>query len=458
MIQNTNTASDLLSDNAQSLSSDALSSLKTHFDNDSHNRLMQNAITVTDIKQIATNRNIVVNMDNSFSNKLDDWSVTSQKQSGRCWLFAGTNMLRAGTMAKMNIKDFEFSQNYLFFWDKLERANYFLESIIDTAANPNGDRTVDHLLMDPIGDGGQWNMFVSLIKKYGLIPKAAMPETQSSSCSPAMNNALSMTLRKGAMQIRTLHAENNNIESLRKTKQEILTIIYRILSIHLGTPPTHFDWQYRDKDDAFFRDDKITPLAFVKKYVTLDVDEYVCLVNDPRETSPYNKTYTVGYLGNVVGGDDIRYLNVDIQVIKDLTRETILGNDPVWFGCDVGPQMSRDLGLWDKTLFDYDSIYNSKMNFEKGKRLLYKQSAMTHAMLFTGVDIFKDQTRRWRVENSWGKENGLKGFYIMNDSWFDEYVFEVAVKKSLLSDELQQVLTQPPIVLPPWDPMGSLAC
>jgi bleomycin hydrolase len=372
-------------------------------------------------------------------------------------MFAGTNLLRVAAMKKMNLKDFQFSQNYLFFWDKIERSNYFLEAVIDTADRPDGDRTVDFLLSSPIGDGGQWNMFVSLVKKHGLAPKAAMPETQSSSNSRMMNKMLQAKLREGAKRLRDLHAQGRTTKQMRQLKHEILAVIYRILCIHLGTPPKRFDWQWHDEDDKFHRDGKMTPQEFAQKYLALDLGEYVCLVHDPRPSNPFGRNFTVAYLGNVVGGDPIRYLNVEIDLIKDLTKRTLLNGEPVWFGCDVGPQMSRELGIWDKRLFDYEGVYDTKFTLNKAERLIYHQSRMTHAMLFTGVDLIEDEPRRWRVENSWGEEVGKEGFFIMNDSWFDEYVFEVALRKSLLPEKLRQALELEPIVLPPWDPMGSLA-
>jgi len=427
------------------------------FDSEPHHRQMQNAVTVTSVDKLALNRAVVTGIDDSFSCKLDDWVVTNQKNTGRCWIFAGTNLLRVGAMKKLNLKEFEFSQSYVFFWDKIERANYFLESVIDTAGRPDGDRTVDFLLANVLGDGGQWNMFANLIRKHGLVPKTAMPESESSSNSNMMNRALKAKLRESAKRLRDMHAEGASVTKLRDAKHEILTVIYRILSIHMGTPPSRFDWQWRDKDKKFHRDGELTPQEFAKKYVTVDLDEYVCLVHDPRPSSPFGRTFTVAYLGNVVGGEPVKYLNVDIDTMKKIAMRTLLDGEPVWFGCDCGPQMARDIGLWDLHLFDYESIYDTEFTLNKADRLIYQQSSMNHAMLFTGVDVVDGQPRRWRVENSWSDESGKKGFFIMDDSWFDEFMFEIAARKSYLPEDLQKALTLKPIVLPPWDPMGSLA-
>jgi len=427
------------------------------FDNIPHNRQMQNAVTVTAVDNLALNRAVVTSLDDSFSCKLDDWSVTNQKRSGRCWIFAGTNLLRVGAMKKMNLKDFEFSQSYVFFWDKIERTNYFLESIIDTADRPDGDRTVDFLLANVLSDGGQWNMFVSIVKKHGLVPKTAMPESESSSNSSMMNKILKAKLREGAKRLRDMQGNGAGIAELRNAKHEILTVIYRILSIHMGTPPSRFEWQWRDKDNKFHRDGEMTPQEFTTKYITLNLDEYVCLVHDPRPGSPFGRTFTVAYLGNVIGGEPVKYLNVDIDMMKKIAMRTLLDGQPVWFGCDCSKQMDRDLGLWDSRLFDYESVYDTKFALNKADRLIYHQSRMNHAMLFTGVDVVDGKSRRWRVENSWSDESGRKGFFIMDDSWFDEFMFEIAAQKSYLPENLQKALTLKPIVLPPWDPMGSLA-
>ena len=224
-----------------------------------------------------------------------------------------------------------------------------------------------------------------------------------------------------------------------------------------GTPPERFDWQWTDKDRKFHRDGELTPQEFAERYVALPIEEYVCLVHDPRSTSPYGRTFTVDYLGNVVGGPPVKYLNVEMSLLKRLARQQIVAGEPVWFGCDVGPQMSMDLGIWDAALFDYPSVYDHQFGLAKADRLVYGESQMTHAMLFTGVDVVEGAPRRWRVENSWGDEKGVKGYWTMNDSWFDEYVFEIAVPKRLLPPDLAERLDDEPIVLPAWDPMGSLA-
>jgi len=473
-----NTATTAAPEPTCAIGPDQLTQWREAFTQNPANRLMQNAVTRAALDDVALDRDVVTGIDHTFSHVLDDWAVTSQKKSGRCWMFAGLNLLRVGAMKKMNLQSFEFSQNYTFLWDKLERANYFLEQIMLTADQGVDDRVVAYLLDHPLDDGGQWNMFVNVVKKYGLVPKSAMPESESSSNTPRMNANLKMILREGAAALRELKASGAVREALDAKRQDVMQTVYRVLAIHLGTPPTEFDWRWNDKDKKFHTDGTMTPQEFARKYCTIDLDDYVCLVHDPRPSSPVGKAFTVAHLGNVIGAEGggvavgdggVRYVNVDIELMKDATRRSITERgEPVWMGCDVGKMMHRELGIWDAKLFDYAGVYDTQFTHDKADRLTYHSTLMTHAMMFTGVDVDTDSTpdgleknsggpRRWRVENSWGDENGVKGYYTMNDSWFDEYMFEVAVHKDLLPAGVVAAAQSEPVVLPPWDPMGSLA-
>lgn len=444
---------------ASPLSADRIAELRRGFASDPTARLMQNAVTKTKLDDVALDRAIVTSMDHTFSHVLDAWSVTHQKQSGRCWMFAGLNMLRPHAMKQMHLEEFEFSQNHTLFWDKLERANYFLESMIEMADRDVDDRTVAYMLDHPVDDGGQWNMFVSVILKHGLVPKSAMPESESSSCTPRMNSNLTARLRRAARDLRAASADGASAASLAEMKDEAIADVWRILAIHLGTPPERFDWQWKDKDKAFHRDGEMTPKRFAEKYLGVDLREYVCLVHDPRPTSPVGRTFTVDRLGNVIGGDPVVYLNVDIDTMKRIARDLIVERgQPVWMGCDVGKMMSNELGYWDDRLYDYEGVYGVPLEMTKADRLIHHQTLMTHAMLFTGVDVSEGgEIRRWRVENSWGEDRGKKGYYAMNDGWFSEHMFEISAPRDMLSDELRAALDEEPIVLPAWDPMGALA-
>ncbi len=420
-------------------------------------RIVQNAVATTSVDEVALDRTVVTATDHSVSHLLDDWAVTDQKKSGRCWLFAGCNLLRVGAARALGVRDFEFSQNHLLFWDKLEKANFWLESIIDTADRDVDDRTVAHLLGNPVEDGGQWNMFVALVKKHGLVPKVAMPETQSSSETGRLNRALNTVLRQAARDLRTMARDDATAEELREAKTEVLGVVHRVLSIHLGTPPERVFWQWTDKDRGFHREGWLTPQEFADRYATLPLDDYVCLVHDPRPESEVGRTYTVEHLGNVVDAPPVVYLNAEVDVLKRLTMDTLLDGEPVWFGCDTGQMANAALGLWDARLYDYDAVYDTETTLSKAERLLHHASLMTHAMLFTGVDVVDGVPRRWRVENSWGDTRADKGFWTMNDNWFAEHVFEVAVRRDRLPEELRAALGDEPVVLPAWDPMGALA-
>lgn len=366
------------------LTPDDLAVLRKDFTSNRAYRLVQNAVTTTSVNQVALDHEVASGIDHTVSHLLDDWAVTDQGKSGRCWLFAGLNLLRAGTMARLGVKEFEFSQNHLMFWDKIERANYFLEAIIDTADRDVDDRTVAYLLEHVADDGGQWNMFTALVAKHGLVPKRVMPETQSSGETAQLNAVLRRVLRQGAGALRAAAPDERAAR-----KAEILAVAYRVLCIHLGTPPERFDWQWTDKDRQFHRDGELTPQEFAARYVTLPLDEYVCLVHDPRH--PTGRTYTVEYLGNVVGGPRVVYLNVDVAVLKDVAGRTIMAGEPVWFGCDVGQHMHVEHGVWDARLFDYEALYDTGFGLDKASRLVLHESAMTHAMLFTGPS-----RHRWR--------------------------------------------------------------
>ena len=429
--------------------------LRKGFDAEPSNKVAQNAVTNVQLPDLTLDRDLVQDIADSFSTKLDDWKVTAQMRSGRCWLFATLNLLRVGAMKKMKLKNFEFSQAHIHFWDKFERANHLLESIIETSDRPVDDRTIHFLLSDPIGDGGQWNMATNLIRKHGLVPKSAYPESNSSSATRWMNAELKNILRSSACEIRAIVDGGGSVEEAREHKEKRIADIWNMLCIHLGTPPKTFNWQWRDKDGDFHRNGRMTPQQFAAEFVDIDWEDYVCIVNDPR--NEYYQTYTVDFLQNVAGGPPVVYLNVPSKEMKAITQKLLEDGVPVWMGCDVGKEMDRKRGLWDADLFDVEGLYGIEYGMDKADRLRHNQTMMTHAMLFTGVDVVNGRPRRWRVENSWGQDTGQKGYYTMNDSWYDQYMFEIAAPTSYLNEKMQAGLESEPVVLPAWDPMGSLA-
>ena len=419
----------------------------------------RNAVTVAGIEAASTDRDRVVATPTVVSDRIDDWKVTSQKKSGRCWLFSSLNLIRSAAREHLGLKDFEFSQNYVFFWDKFERANWFLTDVIATAATEDLDgRLLQFLLADVLSDGGQWDMAVSLYVKHGLVPKQTMPETESSSNSHRMNTLLQVLLRRTALELRELVAQGAADEAVAAAKEEALAQVWRILVISLGEPPASFEWEWRDDKGGFHRDGALTPREFFARYVEADLTQYVCLVDDPRHEHPKGRALTVDHLGNVVGGRPIRYINAEMGTIKRLAADSLRAGRPVWFGADCSQQSDRKAGLFVEGLFDFSSLFGVDLAMTKEQRVNTGESAMNHAMLFTGVDVDEaGAPRRWRVENSWGEEHGDKGFFTMDDAWFSEYVFEVVVPVDSLPDELVGALTEDPMHLPAWDPMGTLA-
>ena len=385
--------------------------------------------------------------------------ITNQKSSGRCWGYAGLNLFRIYLGRKHGLRNFEFSQTYFMFWDKLEKSNYFLNSIIDTAQESWDSRLIMHLLHNPIQDGGQWDMWVNLIKKYGVVPKSEMPETYQSGKSMRMNRMITRKLREYAKKLREAVNNKTSVEEVIKLKNTMLSTVYKMLVVHLGEPPESFNWQVRDKKKNFHRYNDLTPKSFFNDHVGIDLNNLVCLIDCPMSDKKYNRVYTVEYLGNVIEGNPIRYLNVKIDILKRATIESIKNNDPVWFGCDVSKYLHRTHGVMDTKLFDFELFYGTSFPLDKASRLEYGESKMTHAMLFTGVDLDSNgNPKKWRVENSWGERNGEKGYYIMSDDWFEQYLYEVVIDKKYLASKIVEMYeSQEAKSLPPWDPMGALA-
>ncbi|VTT36490.1 aminopeptidase C [Enterococcus casseliflavus] len=414
--------------------------------------VVKNGITASTENVSAKVNNVPV-----FSVDVTTGKVSNQKQSGRCWMFAALNTFRHKMLNDFNLKEFELSQNHTFFWDKYEKANYFYENILATANEPLTSRKVAFLLQTPQQDGGQWDMIVSIFQKYGVVPKTVMPESSNSSNSRDLNNYLNKKLRKDAVALRQLVAEGKTAEDIQTAKEAMLEDIYRFLATSLGTPPETFDFEYRDEDKNYHIDRNLTPQSFYEKYVGVDLDDYVSIINAPTADKPYNQSYTVEMLGNVVGGKEVKYLNVDMPTFKKLAIAQLEQGESVWFGCDVGQSSTRDTGIMALDAYDINDLFDIDFTMTKAERLDFGESLMTHAMVLTGVDLIDGESTKWKVENSWGEKVGTNGFFVMSDAWMDEYTYQIVVRKEFLTAEQLAAFEAEPTVLAPWDPMGALA-
>lgn len=437
---------------------DHLGQYSSDFNKDRASRVARDAVMGSGLLASCRNPEAVRRSNHEFSLTLKQGAMTNQKQSGRCWLFAATNVMRFKIIKSCNLENFELSQSYLLFWDKLEKSNWFLENILDTLDEPVGSRILCHLLSDPICDGGQWDMAVNLVNKYGVVPKYSMPESSVSSSTREMNRIMTELLRTDACILRRAAGEGAGREALEEKKADMLRDIYRMLCICLGEPPKTVDMEARDKDGNFIQELGMTPREFFSKYVDMDLNAYISLINAPTSDKPLYRRYTVNMLGNVKEGNPICYINLPAEDLKKAAIAQLKDGEPVWFGCDMGPYISRDAGIMDTGIYDFKDFLQVDLSMDKAQRLDYGQSLMTHAMVFQGVNLTKDGVpTRWRVENSWGEDPGKKGYFIMSDQWFDEYMYQVVVNKKYLSREQLDILNTEAIVLNPWDPMGSLA-
>jgi len=444
---------------SKNISLNQVKKYQKEFESCSHCRISMNALTRSKLDDVTMDWDSFRTIDHNYSNvvKHEMPKVTNQKGSGRCWGFAALNLMRIEFAKKYDLQGFEFSQSYFMFFDKLEKSNYFLENILATLDLEFNSRLIMHLLDSPIQDGGQWDMFVNLMEKYGIVPQSVMPETVHTSMSRPMNVLITRTLRKFASILRKEYSNGASLKDLRKIKIDMMSSIYKMLCNFIGKPPTSFNWEAKSKKKKFIRHENITPLDFYNKMLGMNLKDKVCLIHCPMSDKKYNKLYTVNYLGNVVEGQIIQYLNVPIEELKKAAVKSIKNDEAVWFGCDVGKMFHRDLGIMINDLYDYESFFGVNSNMDKATKLEYGDSQMTHAMLFTGVNLVKNKPTKWRVENSWGIKGGDKGYFLMSDDWFDEYNYEVVVDKKYLSKKILKLFTQEPIKLEPWDPMGALA-
>lgn len=442
------------------ITKDTLNKFEQDFKNTPASDVIKNTVANNGIYKSSESIASKVAMDPTFSIDLNTGAVSDQKQSGLCWVFAALNTLRHPMQSDFKIKGFELSQGYMLFWDKLEKSNFFYENVLATAGLPVGDRKVDFLMTTPQQDGGQWDMVCALIEKYGLVPKSVMPDTFSRTNSSELNAILNKKLRKDAITLRKLVEDGASEATINNEKESMLSDIYRILVYTVGTPPTEFDWSYRDDDKNYHEDKNITPQDFFKKYINWDLSDYVSIINSPTDDKPYNHLYTVEMLGNVVGGREVRHLNLDIDTFKSLAVKQLEAGESVWFGSDVGQSFDRKIGIMDTNIYNVEGLLNADLSMTKAQRLDYAESLMTHAMVLTGVNIENGKSTKWKVENSWGEKVGTKGYFVMSDSWLDEFTYQIVINKKYLPDNLLNVIkneNDKPKVLAPWDPMGALA-
>lgn len=423
----------------------------------------QNAITQNDINKLCKNWNTISLQNFNFNHVIDkEPKITNQKNSGRCWMFAGLNVLRINFIKKFNLqKDFEFSQTHLFFYDKLERANTFLNTIITNINKPIDDRYMRHILDDPLGDGGYWHTFANLVHKYGLVPKSVYPETHHSSNSSRMNFILAFQLRQFAKELREQHQKNNynSQNKLLELKNSFLKEYHRLLSLFLGTPTTYFDWIYTDKDDKYNIKNNLTPNEFYKM-ADWDINNFITLTHDPRNKE--NTKMKMDFIGNIHGTSNIIYYNTSIQELEKWTKISIDNGIPVWFGCDVGKWLDKDKDIMDLDIVNYDNLLQIEFNLSKKERMEYGISCPTHAMSFVGYESNDEnngayEIYKWKVENSWDSKGENSGYYVMSNKWFQEYVYEVVIPKWIIDENTIKKINDcnDIIQLPPWDVMNK---
>ena len=438
----------VVAQNSGGIDAAMMESIRTGYKGSAAERAVKNALATTSISTLATNGDNLAMCDTHFSHQVKTKGITDQRSSGRCWLFTGLNVLRAKMITKHELKEFEFSQNYLSFYDLLEKSNLFLQGIIDTRNLPLDDRKVEWLLKSPIGDGGQFTGVSNLITKYGAVPKSAMPETYQSNNTRDMRMILSLKLREYALTLRS--AKKAELQSLKTT---MLTEIYGILVKCLGVPPTEFEWSRYNSKDELVSTKVYTPKSFYEEFVGEDLESnYVMIMNDP--TREYGKVYEIDYDRHVYDGENWLYINLPIERVKEIAIASIKDNTAMYFSCDVGKFFDRKKGVLDIANLDYESLFDTTLPMDKRQRVSTFASGSSHAMTLIAVDIDNNgKTTKWMVENSWGPTSGYKGNVIMTDEWFNEYMFRLVAERKYVPADVLKMLDQKPILLPAWDPM-----
>lgn len=429
------------------ITQDMLNQIKSSYKHTPADKAIYNAMAETSIAVLAKNHENLVNFDTNFTNKVVSHGITDQQQSGRCWLFTGLNVLRAQMMAKYGLDEMEFSQNYCFFYDQLEKANLFLQGIIDTREKPMDDKMVEWLFRNPISDGGQFTGISDVIGKYGVVPSSVMPETYSSENTSQIARLVGLKLREFGLQLRDEAAKGVKVSALEAKKTEMLSTVYRMLALAFGEPVERFTWTMNGETKEY------TPQSFYQEYLGNDLtNNYVMLMNDPSRE--YYKCYEIDFDRHVYDGKNWTYVNLPVEDIKAMAIESIKDSTMMYFSCDVAKFLDSKRGTLDLKNFDYESLMGTTFGMNKKQRVQTFASGSSHAMTLMAVDLDKDgRPKKWMVENSWGAEAGYKGHLIMTDEWFDEYMFRLVVEKKYVPEKVLNILKQKPIRLPAWDPM-----
>lgn len=414
---------------------------------------IKNALAAGPVSNLALNQDNMVEQNMYFSNSVPSKGITDQKSSGRCWLFTGMNVLRAKMIKEQNLPTgIEFSQNYLFFYDQLEKSNLFLQAIIDTRKKPMDDPTVMWLFRNPLSDGGTFTGVADLVAKYGIVPKGVMPETYASNNTSQFTTFLKQKLREDALALRADTKAND--KTLQAQKEKFLSEIYHMLTLGLGAPVTEFTWAPKDSDGrSVYPPKKYTPRSFYEEFINLDLqNDYIMLMNDP--TRDYWKTYEIQYDRHTYDGHNWLYLNVPMEDIKEAAIASIKDSTMMYFSCDVVKYLDRSRGIADLANYNYNEIFGVKFGMDKAQRIKSFDSGSTHAMTLKAVDIDEDgKPVKWEVENSWGSTSGHNGHIIMTDEWFDNYMFRLVINKKYASENILKASQQKPTLLPCWDPM-----
>lgn len=429
------------------ITQDMLNQIKSSYKHTPADKAIYNAMAETSIAVLAKNHENLANFDTNFTNKVVSHGITDQQQSGRCWLFTGLNVLRAQMMAKYGLDEMEFSQNYCFFYDQLEKANLFLQGIIDTRERPMDDKMVEWLFRNPISDGGQFTGISDVIGKYGVVPSSVMPETYSSENTSQIARLVGLKLREFGLQLRDEAAKGVKVSALEAKKTEMLSTVYRMLALAFGEPVERFTWTMNGETKEY------TPQSFYQEYLGNDLtNNYVMLMNDPSRE--YYKCYEIDFDRHVYDGKNWTYVNLPVEDIKAMAIESIKDSTMMYFSCDVAKFLDSKRGTLDLKNFDYESLMGTTFGMNKKQRVQTFASGSSHAMTLMAVDLDKDgKPKKWMVENSWGAEAGYKGHLIMTDEWFDEYMFRLVVEKKYVPEKVLNILKQKPIRLPAWDPM-----